>query len=855
MADNENKSQEELKRELEEDLRNESEEQEVKEEVKAKVENDAIIPTDERVAEINKSMAEESGLLEHLAKNKGINISKTSMKIEEDPETGEYRGVEVEHDVDAMIPEEEKKDFELNIDYVEGLYKTMFMNRMMEERARIIAEKMQEEKERLKNEDISYFERRKREKDFEKSLYEDYHSVEKKLAEQRKEAIKRQEELEKKIKQTGNLNQAAIQEKKQLETEYMLGDTLDSYIQAAYMSNKVQDKLKDKFPDVAKKLDADVMGMSDQHKYENKNLRRADGITKQFNKEFPEAQKEVNGFMAKLKGFAARNQKAIKTAGMILTGVGLVTNLPATAAVLGFNAIMKTKVMENVKKNIANDISNGLDKLGIDKKSKLRTGLKRVAVVAGLGVGVAVGLAAGNVDMSEITKLGGEALGGLTEGIDGMVNTEGLTDATDGADEAAKQAAEEAAKQEAAKQAAEEAAKQAAEDAARQAAYEEAARQLAETQQATTEFLQSNSEGITDSLFDQEMSDREWSRLEDKLGVDKENLQKLVEENIQKQIAEGTFPKAIELELNSYDGRNTHTINFGTEKMEQTANMLAQEQGKDIAIDSLSQTEPEIKEPEVKEPEPKQPENQPVPDKNGMIKVEVQDGEILTGMLEKVDSAEFDLVGADLPAVAQLIAEQNNIPDANRLLPGQMINMPSDTEALKNLVENNQERIQEIIKEQAQQAQQQTQQVAQQAVEQTISLPSSEFLNANSEDITKSLFKQEMSNSDWSRLEDKLGVDKRELQELVQENIQKQIAENTFPKTIELDLKSYNGRYTETVTFESSQIEKTVNFIAQEAGVQNNNVAINYDDTKIESSNQPVEKQEGVKQKKGMKLS
>lgn len=840
MADNENKSQEELKRELEEDLRNEPEEQEVKEEVKTEVENDAIIPTDERVAEINKSMAEESGLLEHLAKNKGINIPKTSVKLEKDPETGEYRGVEVEHDVEAMIPEEEKKNFELNIDYVEGLYKTMFINRMLEERARIIAEKIQEEKERLKNEDVSYFERKKREKAFEKDLYEEYYSVEKELAEKRREDIEKHEKLEKEIKKTGNLNQAAIQEKKQLETEYMLGDTLDNYIQAAYMSNKVQDKLKDKFPEVAKKLDADVMGMSDQHKYENKNLRRADGITKQFNKEFPEAQKEVNGFMAKLKGFAARNQKAIKTAGMILTGVGLVTNLPATAAVLGFNAIMKTKVMENVKKNIANDIGNGLDKLGIDKESKLRKGLKRVAVVAGLGVGVAVGLAAGNVDMSEITKLGGEALGGLTEGLNGIPNTEGLTDATNGADEAARQAAEEAAKQEAAKQAAEEA--------ARQAAYEEAARQLAETQQATTEFLQSNSEGITDSLFDQEMSDREWSRLEDKLGVDKENLQKLVEENIQKQIAEGTFPKAIELELNSYDGRNTHTITFGTEKMEQTANMLAQEQGKDIAIDSLSQTEPEIKEPEVKEPEQKQPENQPVPDKNGMIEVEVQDGETLTGMLEKVDSAEFDLVGADLPAVAQLIAEQNGIPDANKIFAGQMINMPSDTEALKNLVENNQERLQEILKEQAQQA-------AQQTVEQATSLPP-EFLNSNSGGITESLFDQEMNNRDWARLEDKLGVDKDNLEKLVEENIKKQIAEGTFPKTIQLDLESYNGKHNHTITFESSQIEKTANYIAQEAGVQNtNNVGINYDDAKIENSTQQVEKQEGVKQKKGMKLS
>ena len=287
--------------------------------------------------------------------------------------------------------------------------------------------------------------------------------------------------------------------------------------------------------------------------------------------------------MSKLKSFAAKNQKAIKTAGYILTGVGLVTNLPATAAVLGFNAIMKTKTMEKFKKNMANDISNGLDKLGIDKESSLRKGLKRAAVVAGLGAGIAVGLAAGNVDMSEITKLGGETLTGLSEGIDGMVNAEGLSDATNGADEAAKQAAEETAKQAAEEAAKQETVKQAAEEAARQAAYEEAARQLAETQQATTEFLQSNSEGITDSLFDQEMSDREWSRLEDELGVDKENIQKLVEENIQKQIAEGTFPKAIELELNSYDGKNTQTITFGAEKMEQTANMLAQEQGKDIA--------------------------------------------------------------------------------------------------------------------------------------------------------------------------------------------------------------------------------------------------------------------------------
>ena len=428
-----------------------------------------------------------------------------------------------------------------------------------------------------------------------------------------------------------------------------------------------------------------------------------------------------------------------------------------------------------------------------------------------------------------------------------MVNAEGLSDATNGADEAAKQAAEETAKQAAEEAAKQETVKQAAEEAARQAAYEEAARQLAETQQATTEFLQSNSEGITDSLFDQEMSDREWSRLEDELGVDKENIQKLVEENIQKQIAEGTFPKAIELELNSYDGKNTQTITFGAEKMEQTANMLAQEQGKDIAIDSLSQTEPE-----VKEPEPKQPENSTIPAENSMTSFEVKSGDTLTGMLEKVDGVEFDLRGADLTAVAQLIAEQNGIPNPDQIFPGQMINMPSDPESLKQFVENNQDRLQEILKEQSVQAVEQSTQT----VEQTASnVFTADFIQSNSEGITDSLFEQEMNNREWSRLESRLGVEKEDLQVLVQQNIEKQVAEGKFPTSIQLELNSYDGREKEIIDFSANKIEQTANFIAQESGIKSeNNVAINYDDNKIENTQQ-VEKQEGIKQKKGMKPS
>ena len=745
--------------------------------------------------------------------------------------------------------EKEKEEFELNIDYVEGLYKTIFINRMIEERNRIISEKIKEERENLKNEGLSYFERKKKEKTFEKDLYESYYSIEKDLIEQRKKAIERYEELEKENKKTSKLNESVIQEKKQLETEYLLGDTLEDYIQTVYMSNKIQDKLKNKFNDITEKLDSDVMAISNQKKYENKNLRRADGITRQFSKEFPEVKKEVNGFMSKLKIFSEKNQKAIKTAGYILTGVGLVTNLPATAAVLGFNAIMKTKSMEKIKKNISNDISNGLNKMGIDKESKLRKGLKRVAVVAGLGAGIAVGLAAGNVDISEITKLGGETLTGLSEGIGELQNIENLANNTSIDNNLANNTSidnnlannasidnnlentnsidnnlentnttEEIVNQEVVNQ--------------------EEAIQLEEMQKATTEFLNSNLENIKDSLFEQELNDKKWSLMASEMSIDKDELEQIVKGNLYAQIEQGEFPTTIEMELQSYDGVITHEVNFSADEMKDIVNMLAQEQGANISLDSLSEKLPEV--------------TQGVNVEGNLTSFEVKSGDTLTGMLEKVDGVEFDLIGEDLTAVAQLIAEQNNIPDPDKIFPGQMINMPSDPESLQQFVENNQDRLQEILNENSTQT---IDSVVEPAVEPTSNTFEADFIKSNSENITNSLFEQEMSNRDWSKLESRLGVEKEEIQNLVQQNLEKQVEEGKFPTAIQLELNSYDGKEKEIIDFSANKIEQTASFIAQESGIKNeNNVVFNYDDNKIESTQQ-VEKQEGLKQKKGMKLS
>ena len=797
MADNDNKTQEELKREMEEDMRNNPDGSQIDSQQNDDMKAELLTPTDEEVKEIDKSMAEESGLLESLSKA-GVSYIDPSVSFEYDEETEQMKKVKTGKTIDDVISEEEKRNFELNLDYVEGLYKTMLINRMLDERKRIIEQKLKEEKERLKNEDLSYFERKKKEKSFETDLYADYYSVEKELAEKRRKAIERHEELQKTINKTGNKHQGAIQEQIDLEKEFMLGDSLDDYIQAAYMSNETQNKLKEKYPDVAQKLDSDVMSISDQQKYENKNLRRADGITKQFNQDFPEVKKEVNGFMSKLKNFAAKNQKAIKTAGYILTGVGLVTNLPATAAVLGFNAIMKTKTMKNLKEKISNDIGNGLDKLGYTEDSKLRKGLKVAGIVAGIGVTVGVGmLAAGNVDMGDITKqvadlkvAGAEA---LNEGI--------------------KQAGE-------------------------------AANVLNEKLEGVKSSVMDN---VDTGTFDPDTFIPETPQFENITFTADTTMEDIVK-NLGSDLGLSgkELETVVEFMATEY-GVNPNNIPAGTQlnlpmDQEQFKNYIFQQENQEKMMEIMMGESPK---PAPADATPAIP---PL-EVSSMVDVTVQKGDTLTGLLERVDGVEFDLVGGDLTAVAQLVAEQNGIPNADIINPGQVINMPSNPEALKQFVEANQERLQEIIKEQAAQA---TQQVVEQSA--NIGL-SADFLSSNSEAITDSLFEQTMSDREWSRLESKLGVDREELEKLVQENITKQIENGTFPTKIEMELNSYNGRHQEVIEFTTHKMEQTANLIAQQNGVENtSNVAINYDDSKIESS-QAVEKPENGKPKKGMKLS
>lgn len=77
----------------------------------------------------------------------------------------------------------------------------------------------------------------------------------------------------------------------------------------------------------------------------------------------------------------------------------------------------------------------------------------------------------------------------------------------------------------------------------------------------------------------------------------------------------------------------------------------------------------------------------------------VKEGEHFRQIVDDLDSEEFDLKGSKLTAVVNLIAEQNNISDPNKLSIGQVINMPHDTESLKEFCELHKDRLSELMKQ------------------------------------------------------------------------------------------------------------------------------------------------------------
>ncbi len=88
---------------------------------------------------------------------------------------------------------------------------------------------------------------------------------------------------------------------------------------------------------------------------------------------------------------------------------------------------------------------------------------------------------------------------------------------------------------------------------------------------------------------------------------------------------------------------------------------------------------------------------EPVLESTQMEKYVIQKGDTLSGIVEKLDSKDFDLQGQKLYAVVQLIAEQNNITNPHQILAGATIEIPKDTASLQSFCEANKDKLSEIM--------------------------------------------------------------------------------------------------------------------------------------------------------------
>ena len=700
-----------------------------------------------------------------------------------------------------LNPVKEEND-DINLDYVDQLEGVLFQQRLMQERERMLKEGIEKIKKELKEQnDLSYIQRKKLEKEREKALYEDLYGVEKELAEARREAIEKHENLEKLIKKTGGLNQDAIQQKKDIEAEFMLGDSLDDFIQASLMSKNSQQKLHEKFPEVKKQIDADAMMLADQNKFENKNLRRADGVTKLFNKENPEVEKEMNGFMKKLTNFTQKNQKTLKVAGQILTGVALVTNPVGTLAAKGVMAIMKTKAMQNFKDKMSNDIGHGLDKMGYTENSKLRRGLKLAGAVAGLSAVVGVSmLAANEVDMADIAKQASSLQDAGAEFLtnSGEMGSKLLTEGQAAIDVAGQYGSEALADL----------------NVAGSEAYESMSEYGKEAMNGLSDLknqgLEMGGNLIEDLGEFGNAAMQEFDELTGKLGAMYDGAMQALEES-------GNTTALEEQQVNMNDLLERYSAMAESGQLDAVkASMAQMVETNDLNefINSLSQESAvELEAPTID------------PTGLNMSSYTIQGGDTLGAILETVDGVEYDLQGSKLHAVAQLIAEQAGIPDADVIQAGQEIKIPSSTADLQLFVEQNQERINEIMQERIQQAN------IEAASGITLPEGTTDFAAVNAElekyqllsnnlaDLGDRAFESsDISNRELYEIKKEYGLTSDDLEEYLIKNITNQLENGTFPNSVTLQLEE-DGQVVKSLKVPDFRIQEAANMILQENGM------------------------------------
>lgn len=228
------------------------------------------------------------------------------IKFEDQLEKNNEEKVEVEKE---DVKQEAEK---LNTEYLEYLEKVMFYDRLNKEREKKIQEEIAERTAIIKQQQKNPLKRKKTLKEMEKSIYEDYYSVEKdfsnnyeKLQAEQEEELNKIKKNLKGYKENGLLKLYDEQKERQKELERKLSEGLDFAVKETYFENDTYNKMKDKFPEISKQLETDFKMNANQQDIKEDNLRRYDGIIKTYNKEYPEVKQELGSF-GKLKQWSKK---------------------------------------------------------------------------------------------------------------------------------------------------------------------------------------------------------------------------------------------------------------------------------------------------------------------------------------------------------------------------------------------------------------------------------------------------------------------------------------------------------------------------------------------------------------------
>jgi hypothetical protein len=706
---------------------------------------------------------------------------------------------------EKMAINKEVEESQINsIDFVSiaKLEKVMFYDDLRKQRDYDLKHGVENHKSVLKETGANAFAKRSSIDKVKKELNNDLYSIEKDLYKLYEQKTNQLDDLKKSAK---NLKDHTPEGLKNLtETIKVLSIELEGgveiFIEKKMYEEDIFAKYQEKFEESAKRT-ADYINQNSNKNIEHDKLRKADGTKAAFSKRYPEVKEELERDFSKAKAKTPEEKKEKSVLKSVLKGL--------STASLFFNPVMggairlvtmaaKTKVMQKFKKDMLNQVSDGLDAVGVKKGTKLRSVLKvAAATIGGIGALGAAAMYAGDLDMEaaiEITKAAGNNFTQATGELLGNVDVQSISDKV----------------------------------------------------MFAKETLE-NSDNLAQLALDNNVQSQE---LISKLTTDLPTGDNLsVEQDV------------LDVKSNDFVISQEKIDGFAKAAYESTGFLNAADEMKAAAEAAITISTDTVAETAQSSDILNALEGAPAIEVPEMTSYDIVKGDSLSAIMETIDSSEFDLQGESLNQAVALIAEMNGITDPNAIISGSSIQIPANTEALKALMEQNADRLADLDLSFAsvdftppaipvdvpEMEMPNTEEIVNTEIPPVPLTVEQELLtraieSASSPEVYSQMVSETMvNNSDnlTEALKDFKNPEvlEQQIQEKMQANIQSQIEKGTFPVAIQLDLSVEGEGVINEVKFSTDELNAMYQTSVEQQQQKINELSVALSET---YSNSPV---------------